>query len=294
RTIVRLCLATLLGWGGAQAQESGTQDRPAPDLPSNDVRTLSTVVVTATASVRDQADTPASVTVIDGASLRSKPVLDLADAVRGTVGVGLESTGLGRRGISIRGMSSEHTLMLIDGQRISTSSSAIAHSDYELGWVPTAAIERVEVVRGPMSSLDGLDALGGVVNFITLAATDTWEGALRSYALVNDHGLGGNQLKHGFYLGGPLVPGRLGLNAWGELGLRHALRDANNTALTAQDRRRSMTGHLGLTWTPDTRQRIDMSVDAGTEEREGIRGGARETVYSSDDDVQRRRYALSH
>src|SRR5690606_27731824 len=67
-----------------------------------------------------------------------------------------------------------------------------------------------------------------------------------------------------------------------------------NTALTTQDRRRSMTGHLGLTWTPDTRQRIDMSVDAGTEEREGIRGGTRQTVYSSDDDVQRRRYALSH
>src|SRR5690606_14628288 len=294
RTIVRLCLATLLGWGGAQAQESGTQDRPAPDLPSNDVRTLSTVVVTATASVRDQADTPASVTVIDGASLRREPMLDLADAVRDTVGVGLESTGLGRRGISIRGMSSEHTLMLIDGQRISTSASAIAHSDYELGWVPAAAIERVEVVRGPMSSLYGSDALGGVVNVVTRAATDIWEGSLSSYALVNDHGLGGDQLKNGFYLGGPLVPGRLGLNAWGELGSRQALRDAGNTALTAQDKRRSATGHIGLTWTPDTRQRMDMSLDAGSEEREGMRGGTSGTVYRSEDDVQRRRYALSH
>ncbi len=295
RTIAQVSLATLMALGGGvQAQESDKESERGSHPQPLEVSTLSPVVVTATATERDLADAPASVTVIDGETLRRKPMLDLADAVRDTVGVGLESTGLGRRGISIRGMSSEHTLMLIDGQRINTSASAIAHSDYELGWVPAAAIERVEVVRGPMSSLYGSDALGGVVNTVTRAATDVWEGSLSSYALMNDHGLGGNQFKNGFYLGGPLVPGRLGLNAWGELGNRHALQDAGNSALTAQDRRRSATGHLGLTWTPDMRQRIDISVDAGSEEREGIRGGTRDSVYSSEDDVQRRRYALSH
>lgn len=295
RTIAPICLIALMALGASvQAQEADEESKRRPHPQPLEVSTLSPVVVTATASERDLADTPASVTVIDGESLRKEPMLDLADAVRDTVGVGLESTGLGRRGISIRGMSSEHTLMLIDGQRISTSASAIAHSDYELGWVPAAAIERVEVVRGPMSSLYGSDALGGVVNVVTRTATDTWEGSLSSYALVNDHGLGGNQFKNGFYLGGPLVPGRLGLSAWGELADRHALRDAGNTTLTAQDKRRSATGHIGLAWTPDTRQRIDMSLDAGSEEREGMRGDTNGSVYSSEDDVQRRRYALSH
>lgn len=295
RNIAKVCLVTLMTLGGSvQAQELDTDGKRKPSPQPRDAATLSPIVVTATASERNQADAPASVTVIDGETLRRQPMLDVADAVRSSVGVGLESTGLGRRGISIRGMSSEHTLMLVDGQRISASTSAIAHSDYELGWVPAAAIERVEVVRGPMSSLYGSDALGGVVNVVTRAATDVWEGSLSSYTVVNAHGLGGNQLKNGFYLGGPLVPGRLGLNAWGELGRRHALRDAGNTALTAQDERRGATGHLGLTWTPDTRQRIDMSVDAGYEEREGIRGGTSGAIYSSEDDVQRRRYALSH
>jgi outer membrane receptor for ferrienterochelin and colicins len=295
RNIAKVSLVTLMTMGGGlHAQELDADGKRKSHPQARDATTLSPVVVTATASERDQADAPASVTVINGETLRRQPMLDVADAVRSSVGVGLESTGLGRRGISIRGMSSEHTLMLIDGQRISASTSAIAHSDYELGWVPAAAIERVEVVRGPMSSLYGSDALGGVVNTVTRAATDSWEGSLSSYTLINAHDLGGNQLKNGFYLGGPLVPGKLGLNAWGELARRHALRDAGNTALTAQDERRGATGHLGLTWTPDTRQRIDMSVDAGYETREGIRGGTSGAVYSSEDDVQRRRYALSH
>lgn len=295
RNIAKVSLVTLMTMGGGlHAQELDADGKHKSHPQARDATTLSPVVVTATASERDQADAPASVTVINGETLRRQPMLDVADAVRSSVGVGLESTGLGRRGISIRGMSSEHTLMLIDGQRISASTSAIAHSDYELGWVPAAAIERVEVVRGPMSSLYGSDALGGVVNTVTRAATDSWEGSLSSYTLINAHDLGGNQLKNGFYLGGPLVPGKLGLNAWGELARRHALRDAGNTALTAQDERRGAMGHLGLTWTPDTRQRIDMSVDAGYETREGIRGGTSGAVYSSKDDVQRRRYALSH
>ena len=257
--------------------------------------TLPAVVVTATASERAAADAPASVSVIDGQSLRERPVLDLADAVRDTPGIGLDdSVGLGRRGISVRGMNPDHTLILVDGQRINASSSAIAHSDMELGWVPTEAIERVEVVRGPMSSLYGSEALGGVVNVITRRATDAWHGSFSSYGVISDHGLDGDQYKSGFYIGGPIVPGTLGLNAWGEVRRRDALRDAGNRALTALDDQRAHTGHVGLTWTPDVRQRIDVSVDAGKEDQNGWRGAASNTLYETEYTVQRRRYALTH
>jgi outer membrane receptor for ferrienterochelin and colicins len=277
-------------WAEEQSTEAGSRARsPLPHA-----TTMPAIVVTATASERGVAEAPASISILDGEDLRSRPVNDLADAVRGSAGLDLDCVGLGRRGISIRGMSSEHTLTLIDGQRISSSASAIAHSDFELGWVPTSAIERVEVVRGPMSSLYGSEALGGVVNVITRSATDQWHGSFNSYALINDHGLDGDQRKAGFYIGGPLVPGRLGLSAWGEHRHRDALRDAGNTALTALDRQRATTGHIGLTWTPDTRQRIDMSIDAGNEDQQGWRGGANGPAYQAENEVQRRRYSVSH
>ncbi|ATA26914.1 hypothetical protein BIY26_04030 [Brenneria goodwinii] len=252
------------------------------------------IVVTATTSARSVADAPASVSAINGDDLRRHPVNDLTDAVRDSVGIAPESVGLGRRGISIRGMDAEHTLMLIDGQRINSSASAIAHSDFELGWVPTEAIERVEVIRGPISSLYGSEALGGVVNVITRSATDRWQGSFSSYGMVNDHGLDGDQYKNGFYLGGPLVPGILGLNAWGEYRRRAALRDADDATLTALDRQRATTGHIGLTWTPDPRQRIDLSMDAGNESLEGVRSGTGDAIYQAGNDVQRRRYSATH
>ena len=158
----------------------------ANNLATTNSTALPTLVVTATTTERSTADAPASVSVVAGDDLRSRPVNDLADAVRNTVGVDLEDLGLGRRGVSIRGMNSEQTLMLVDGQRISASASGIAHSDFELGWVPTEAIERVEIVRGPMSSLYGSEALGGVVNVITRAATDEWQGSLSSNATFSD------------------------------------------------------------------------------------------------------------
>lgn len=294
RGVAGVCLSALAALGSGVAAAQAESVEAASLTPREAAMTLAPVVVTATTTARSEADAPASVAVINGESLRRRPVNDLADAVRNSVGIHLDSVGLGRRGISIRGMSSEHTLMLIDGQRINSSASAIAHSDFELGWVPTEALERVEIVRGPMSSLYGSEALGGVVNMITRSATDRWRGSLSTQVMVNDHGLDGNRYKTGFYLGGPLVPGKLGLNAWGEYRYRNALRSADNTALTALDEQRARTGHVGLSWTPDAQQRIDASVTAGDEDQEGVRGGPPNPLYTAKNEVQRRRYALSH
>ena len=294
RRIAGTCLAALAAGGTAWAQEPASERQAEEDPRPRQGGALPALVVTATTSPRGLADVPASVTVIDGEALRRQPVGDLGEAVRDSPGIGLENVGLGRRGISVRGMSPEHTLVLIDGQRINTSASAIAHSDFELGWVPTEAIERIEVVRGPMSSLYGSEALGGVVNTITRAATDRWEGSFSGYALVSDHGLGGNQYKSGFYAGGPLVEGSLGLNAWGELRRRDALRDAADPALSALDRQEARSGHLGLAWTPDARQRIDLSADVGQEDQTGRRSGTTGDVHEAGNDVRRHRYSISH
>lgn len=293
RKVASACFSAMAAWGVGHASAQ-VEPAAAQASASEHTTSLPSVVVTATTGERNEADAPASVAVIDGDGLRKRPVNDLGDAVRNSVGINLDSVGLGRRGISIRGMSSEHTLMLIDGQRINSSAGAIAHSDFELGWVPTEALERVEIVRGPMSSLYGSEALGGVVNMITRSSTDRWRGSLSSQVMVNDHGLDGNQYKTGFYLGGPLVPGTLGLNAWGEYRHRDALRSFANPDLTALDDQRARMGHVGLTWTPDTRHRIDASVTAGDEDQQGVRGGPPRPLYTAENEVQRRRYALSH
>ncbi|MQU03899.1 TonB-dependent receptor plug domain-containing protein [Pseudomonas sp. FSL R10-2245] len=162
-----------------------------PPTAQAEVVELASTVVSATSTERTLKDAPASVAVITGEALSKRPVRNLEDALRGSEGLQFNGVGMSRRGVSIRGMSSEHTLVLIDGKRISPSSGAIAHSDFDLGWIPVEAIERIEVVRGPMSSLYGSEALGGVVNVITRKATDTWLGSGFVDGGVREDGLGG-------------------------------------------------------------------------------------------------------
>ncbi|HOK46923.1 MAG TPA: TonB-dependent receptor plug domain-containing protein, partial [Bryobacteraceae bacterium] len=72
----------------------------------------------------------------------------------------------GRNEIKIRGMGGDYTLLLVNGKRVNareTLGSSFGN-DFDLSSIPMAAIERIEVIRGPVSSLYGADALGGVVN----------------------------------------------------------------------------------------------------------------------------------
>lgn len=257
---------------------------------------LDPIVITATSGERFLQDAPASVTVVSGEELRERPVRDLAGAIEGTPGVQLTGIGLGRRGISIRGMLTDHSLVLVDGMRVSNSASAIAHSDYELGWVPAEAIERIEVVRGPMSSLYGSEALGGVVNIITRRATDEWRGSFSTHGLLTGHGLGGNGYNFSGYAGGPLIPGVLGLNVWGTFKGRTELTSPTDPRVSSASDEKAFMGNATLTWTPDERQRIDLSYGAGFEERwMGTRGtGPFPAFYRSEDDIWRQRVSLSH
>ncbi len=208
----------------------------------------------------------------------------------------LAGVGFGRRGIRIRGMDPEYTLILLDGQRVNAASDAIAHADFDLGWMPAAAIERIEVVRGPMSSLYGSEALGGVVNIITRRATDAWQGnAVYNGGGVNG-GHGGNTTQAGVYAGGALVPGVLGLSVFAEHRQKDATEDPTDARLDEQEGRRVNTGRAVLTWTPDARQRVDFSHLQGTEHRarRALQAGTAPYVYTTFDDIQRRQTTLSH
>lgn len=251
------------------------------------------VVVTASLIEQKLEDAPASITVIDREELSNRPVQDLSDALLGASGVHVGGVGLGRRGISIRGMSNEYTLTMIDGRRISQSAGVIGHSEADVGWVPTEGIERIEVVRGPMSSLYGSDSLGGVINIITRPATDEWRASVTSRGEWREDGRGGEVLQTGLYASGPVIEDQLGITAYGEFRDREPTVSPTDPRLSEMEGRQVTSANLALDWTPDAFQRIALNYGQGREERErnALSGG---TYYVTTDMVDREQYALSH
>jgi outer membrane receptor for ferrienterochelin and colicins len=283
-----LLLPTLLSTtiaSGAWAQES--------QAPSS---ALQPIVVTATSTERRLQDAPASISVITREELESRPVQDLADALQGTPGVYVGGVGLARRGVSIRGMSSEYTLTLVNGRRINQSGGLIGHSESDLGWIPAEAIERIEVVRGPMSSLYGSDALGGVVNVITRTATDFWKGSVSLNGSRRDDGRGGETHQLGVYAGGPLIPGELGISVYAETRNREATPSAANPALSEMEGREADSANVTLNWTPTVEQRVEAMFAKGKEERarDTQQTGATPYIYTSTDNIERTQWSLSH
>ena len=257
---------------------------------------LEPTVITATSTIRQLSDAPASITVITRDELSMRPVQDLEDALRGTPGLQFTGVGMTRRGVSIRGMGSEHTLVLVNGQRINNAAGAVAHADFDLGWVPVEAIERIEVIRGPMSSLYGSEALGGVVNVITRRATDAWQGAAQINGGAREDGRGGQTHQLGIYAGGPLVPEVLGISFSGETRRRQETPFHDNASLSEIEGRDAHSADVTLSWTPDPAQRFDLSYASGLEDRwRNTRSAGRTPVdYESSDRIERERYALAY
>ncbi len=147
---------------------------------------LDTVVVTASGNQQWIKDAPASISVISREDIERQPVPDLATLLSRVPGVtgGLSAVGEQSK-IKLRGMPSNYTLVLVDGKRMGSSAATNYRPDLgrqDLNWISPDQIERIEVVRGPMSSLYGSDAMGGVINIITKRIGDDWNGsATHSY-----------------------------------------------------------------------------------------------------------------
>ena len=141
---------------------------------SRNVRLNKSVVTAASGSEKLVKDAPASTTVISQEELQTMPYRDLAEAVRNVPGVEIDASAgkLGGFSFLIRGMPADYTLLLVDGRRtkpggqIATNNNGM-ESMYNAFMPPLSAIEKIEVIRGPMSTLYGSDAMGGMVNIVT-------------------------------------------------------------------------------------------------------------------------------
>jgi vitamin B12 transporter len=126
---------------------------------------IETIVVTATRTPIAVREALVPVTVIDRAQIERSSARDLSEVLRFQAGIDVvRSGGPGQQtSLFTRGTSSDQTLVLIDGVRMNSGSVGIAAVEH----IAPEMIDRVEIVRGPRTSLYGEDAVGGVINVIT-------------------------------------------------------------------------------------------------------------------------------
>lgn len=252
--MMQFALATLVS-GQVFAQE---QIKEAVETAN--VISLEDVVVTAAGYEQTVEQAPASITVITGDELRKKSFHDLTDALRDVEGVTVNG-GANESDISIRGMPADYTLILVDGKRQSARESRVnGNRGYEQSFVPPAeAIERIEVVRGPMSSLYGSDAIGGVINIITRKVTPEWTGSVTYDYSARQHSDQGNARQTQFFLSGPIMDELLGLQVWGRYLDRQADDDVELTNGYSKADHKDLTARLAFTPTADH----DILLEAG-------------------------------
>ena len=186
---------------------------------AQEAATLSTVVVTAGAREQAVKEAPASISVITREEIEASPATNLRELVGRLEGVVISAGGPSDNDISIRGMPGEYTLFLVDGKRQNTRETM----NRGTGGVqsnllpPLSAIERIEVVRGPMSSLYGSDAMGGVINIITRKVPTKWGGSVELGGVVQERSELGDTAHTNFWIGGPVKDDVVGLQIYGGL-----------------------------------------------------------------------------
>jgi vitamin B12 transporter len=153
----------------ALAQSVPVSGEPKPETPkpatAGEVKTTDPVVVTATKVDTPQSHLGAAVTIITDDEVRTYNYSGVEEALRNVPGVEIaRSGGLGKTtSIRIRGANPEQVIVMVDGLRLSSPTQGLT----ELSELTLDGIDRIEIVRGPQSTLYGADAIGGVVNIIT-------------------------------------------------------------------------------------------------------------------------------
>lgn len=134
-------------------------------------QTLDDVVVTATRQPVNVSDALSDVSIIDAAAIqRAGPITTLGELLGHQPGIDFRQSGAAgaTSSLSIRGSNANHILLLVDGARVGSVTNGAPTWEA----LPLEQIERIEIIRGPASSLYGADAIGGVVQIFTRKAAD--------------------------------------------------------------------------------------------------------------------------
>jgi outer membrane receptor for ferrienterochelin and colicins len=258
---------------------------------AKDVRTES-VTVTATRSEVSLQDAPGAITIITQEDIKDMPAGDLLEIIRETAGISMIGRGLGRRNISLRGMESRHTLILVDGKRIAVPGSNFGHANYKNNWVDPENIERIEIIRGPLSALYGSDALGGVINIITKPVSGKkWSFGIKTGGgIINDDG--GDNTHLSANARGPLVNERLVISLSAGYDKDDDTPSEDNPDISELEGIETFSFNSKVAFTPNKKHTVDLGVDFANIERwyDSVMRGK---FYDSEYDVDKYTLSLS-
>ncbi|WP_407636170.1 TonB-dependent receptor domain-containing protein [Paraglaciecola arctica] len=183
---------------------------------------LERMVITATGFEQKLTAAPASISIITEDDIRSRPFTTLLDAIKYQEGVdiGTSRDKTGQGSISMRGLTSEYSLILVDGKRQNNHGDIYPNNfgGNAFGHIPPMdAIARVEVIRGPASTLYGADALGGVINIITKKSEGKWSGSVSFGRSLQTDDQFGDDITTDFSVMGPLIENVLELSLRGSV-----------------------------------------------------------------------------
>lgn len=154
-----------------------TADLGVIELESNDL--LDEVVISGTLKPVSKLDSPVPVEVYGKAFFKANPTASVFEALENVNGIRpqLNCNVCNTGDIHINGQEGSYTMVLIDGLPIVSGLSTV----YGLSGIPQALIERVEIVKGPASTLYGSEAIGGIINLITKLPENTPKFSLNSF-----------------------------------------------------------------------------------------------------------------
>ena len=229
------------------------------------------MVVTATGFSQERREAPATISVLDEKALNTRSNQNVTEAIREMPGVlvGNGHGSLATGDVQMRGMDSSYTSFMVNGIKQSTRESRPYghHIGTEAAFMPPlAAIERVEVIRGPMSSLYGSDSIGGVVNVITKKAynLDKWTGVLEDNYFLQEKSEYGNTNQTNAFFMGPVIPGKLGVSVGADY-----LDRRDDDSPTKERFVKHQAGNLDATisMSPTDTQLWDLNASKGNQEK---------------------------
>lgn len=182
----------------------------AANTPSDEI-----MVVTANRFAQPAGNVLASLDVVTRQQIEQAQAKSLVDIIRYLPGVQIaQNGGRGQKtSVFIRGSESSHTLVLLDGVRINSATAG----GFDFSGLPAAVIERVELIRGPRAAVYGADAIGGVINIITVPDDDNTKHQLSA-------GIGGD----GYYQSAWRSVGRINDKTVGQITLNKEYTDGYN------------------------------------------------------------------
>jgi outer membrane receptor for ferrienterochelin and colicins len=159
----------LVSYTGFKSQKKNISVTDSNEITLNfdlkDSHVLDEVVITGTLKAVSRLESPVPVEVYKPAFFKKNPTANIFEALQNVNGVRpqLNCNVCNTGDIHINGLEGPYTLVLIDGMPIVSGLSTV----YGLSGIPNSLLERIEIIKGPASSLYGSEAVGGLINIIT-------------------------------------------------------------------------------------------------------------------------------